>query len=291
MPRKRYLKPDFFLDEDLTECSPYARLLFAGLWLLADRDGRLEDRPRKIKAQTFPYEQIDVEKLLQELEPHHICRYESDEKQYIQILNFSKHQTPHPNETKSVIKPPTQADLTNSEKINTLKIDKKHESNLIVLPSNTNGCASKAITELGQEQNLDSNSNVQPRKDAAGCASGEKNKILPESAWILARKLRKLILVNDENTRVPKDLTKWADEAERLHRLDNRPESEAIKVATWALQDNFWKSNILSVDKLRKHYTKLKLQMNRKGNNKSVAKGAGAAAPDEESTASRMEQA
>jgi hypothetical protein len=32
------------------------RLLFTGLWCLADREGRLEDRPAEIKAEIFSYD-------------------------------------------------------------------------------------------------------------------------------------------------------------------------------------------------------------------------------------------
>jgi len=35
--RARNIKPGFFSNEDLAECSPWSRLCFAGLWLLADR--------------------------------------------------------------------------------------------------------------------------------------------------------------------------------------------------------------------------------------------------------------
>jgi len=48
MARSRNIKPGFFRNEMLAECSPLARLLFAGLWCLADRFGRLEDRPKRI---------------------------------------------------------------------------------------------------------------------------------------------------------------------------------------------------------------------------------------------------
>jgi len=33
-----------------------ARLLYPGLWMLADREGRLEDRPLRIKAEILPYD-------------------------------------------------------------------------------------------------------------------------------------------------------------------------------------------------------------------------------------------
>ena len=40
MARIRYLKPDFFKDEDIKELSFEARLFYQGLWVQADREGR-----------------------------------------------------------------------------------------------------------------------------------------------------------------------------------------------------------------------------------------------------------
>lgn len=106
MARSRNIKPGFFKNEDLAECSPWARLCFAGLWCLADREGRLEDRPKRIKGELFPYDTVDVEPLLQELERFSfILRYEIDGFKAIQILEFMKHQSPHYTESKSTIKP------------------------------------------------------------------------------------------------------------------------------------------------------------------------------------------
>ena len=107
MARARNIKPGFFKNEDLAECSPWARLLFAGLWTLADRAGRLEDRPKRIKGELFPFDSIEVEPLLQELERFKfIQRYEVDGFKAIQVSNFEAHQTPHYSEKPSVIKPP-----------------------------------------------------------------------------------------------------------------------------------------------------------------------------------------
>ncbi|CUJ51602.1 conserved phage C-terminal domain-containing protein [Achromobacter xylosoxidans] len=106
MARSRNIKPGFFKNEDLAECTPWARLCFAGLWCLADREGRLEDRPKRIKGELFPYDTVDVEPLLQELERFNfIHRYEIDGFKAIQILEFAKHQSPHYTEGKSTIKP------------------------------------------------------------------------------------------------------------------------------------------------------------------------------------------
>ena len=106
MARSRNLKPGFFKNEFLSLLDPYARLLFAGLWTLADREGRLEDRPLKIKAELFPYESVDAEKLLDELDKSpdkFIIRYVIDNKHYIQISNWLEHQNPHRQERPSKI--------------------------------------------------------------------------------------------------------------------------------------------------------------------------------------------
>lgn len=107
------LKPDTFLDEDLAKVSHAARWLFAALWTLADREGRLEDRPHKIRALTFPYEpQIDIEALLGELARTKenggtfLTRYESEGFKVIQLTNFAKHQKPHIREAMSVLPKP-----------------------------------------------------------------------------------------------------------------------------------------------------------------------------------------
>jgi hypothetical protein len=102
--RARNIKPGFFKNADLAECSMAARNLAPGLWMLADREGRLEDRPKQIKGEIFPYDNVDVDELLKELERwNHIERYEVGGKKYIQVINFLDHQKPHIKEKQSVI--------------------------------------------------------------------------------------------------------------------------------------------------------------------------------------------
>jgi hypothetical protein len=107
MSRLRTIKPGFFLDEELAECSPLARLLFAGIWTIADREGRLEDRPKRIKVQTLPYDDCDVDELLGELERHgFVARYEANGARYIAVPTWHKHQNPHVKEGPSTIPAP-----------------------------------------------------------------------------------------------------------------------------------------------------------------------------------------
>ncbi len=51
--RARGIKPAFFKNEELAELGTVAQLLFIGLWCLADREGRLEDRPKRIGAEVM----------------------------------------------------------------------------------------------------------------------------------------------------------------------------------------------------------------------------------------------
>ena len=107
MARARNIKPGFFKNEDLAECTPWARLCFAGLWTLADREGRLEDRPKRIKGELFPFDAFDVEPLLAELARYgFIVRYEKQGERFIQVSRFSTHQTPHYSEKPSIIPGP-----------------------------------------------------------------------------------------------------------------------------------------------------------------------------------------
>lgn len=104
MARARNIKPGFYTNEDLVECSFAARLLFPGLWMLSDREGRLDDRPKKIKMAIFPADSIDINELLSELEVRgFIKRYEADGKNVISIPNFLDHQNPHGREQDSVL--------------------------------------------------------------------------------------------------------------------------------------------------------------------------------------------
>jgi hypothetical protein len=104
--RARNIKPGFWKNEQLVSCDPVTRLLFIGLWGIADREGRLSDSPIKIKIELFPCDHVDVESMLKSLASVGLIdRYEIDGKRYIQVVNFAKHQSPHHLEKSSTIPP------------------------------------------------------------------------------------------------------------------------------------------------------------------------------------------
>ncbi len=119
MPRSRNIKPSFFQNEELAELPFETRLLFIGLWCLADREGRLEYRPKKIKMQLFPADNINIEQSLLGLSGASLVQvYVVDNIKYIQITNFNKHQNPHQKEKASTIPAPDKPGASPADSLN-----------------------------------------------------------------------------------------------------------------------------------------------------------------------------
>jgi hypothetical protein len=95
--RIRTIKPAFFSDEALLECSHSARLLFIGLWVFGDDMGRSVFSPRAIQNYIFPNDITatipHIVGWVQELEKADVIeRYEVDGAQYLRVLGFLRHQ-------------------------------------------------------------------------------------------------------------------------------------------------------------------------------------------------------
>lgn len=116
MARARNIKPGFFENELLAELGAFDRLLFLGLWTLADREGRLEDRPKRIKIKLFPGDDYDVERGLEALAGKgFISRYQVEGYAVVEVCNFLKHQKPHGTEKDSTL-PDANGFLTVNER-------------------------------------------------------------------------------------------------------------------------------------------------------------------------------
>ncbi|MDP2954679.1 MAG: hypothetical protein Q8O76_15355, partial [Chloroflexota bacterium] len=98
MARIRSIKPEFWTDEKVGQLSLLGRLLFIGLWNLADDAGVLEDSCLQLKAQLFPYDSTDPEDIEHQLcrlaELGMVLRYGLRGKQLLFIQHFADHQSP-----------------------------------------------------------------------------------------------------------------------------------------------------------------------------------------------------
>ena len=92
----RSVRPEFFADPTMAELSHAARLLYVGLWCIADDDGRGEWLPKQIDGQVFPLESVDIHALLEQLvSSARVVRYTDGNRQYFYIPTFTEYQRPN----------------------------------------------------------------------------------------------------------------------------------------------------------------------------------------------------
>ena len=108
MPRIRSIKPEFFKHDELYQAEldfklPL-RIAFIGLWCSADRRGLFKWRPKQLKLDILPYDNVDFSRVLHALFTRgFIVRYAIDEEIYGCILSFLDHQSINPKEKNSTI--------------------------------------------------------------------------------------------------------------------------------------------------------------------------------------------
>lgn len=102
MARSRYIKPGLFENDEFEQLQDpdKGRLLFLATTCLADRNGCLRYRPRRIAAFAWPYRKVDAIPLLREMAKLGFYEVIQDEtgEQFLRITKFLEHQSPHPRE-------------------------------------------------------------------------------------------------------------------------------------------------------------------------------------------------
>jgi len=94
MSRQRVINPEFWLDEEISQCDYVVRLFYIGTWNFSDDYGVIEDNLPKLKAQIFPYEtSLDIEPHRNKLvEMGKLIPFEANSKKWLFIKNFLKWQ-------------------------------------------------------------------------------------------------------------------------------------------------------------------------------------------------------
>jgi hypothetical protein len=119
MARIRTIKPEFFRHEGLYEAEIESglplRVAFAALWTVADREGRFKWRPRELKLDCLPYDDVDFSRVLDALGTRGlIVQYEVDGESLGWIPTFSKHQVVNTRERASALPPPNNTNKDNT---------------------------------------------------------------------------------------------------------------------------------------------------------------------------------
>lgn len=110
MARIRTIKPEFFRHRRLftaeVETGLPLRVAFAGLWTVADREGRFKWEPDEIKLDCLPYDNVDFSRVLDALVTRgFLVKYEFDGREYGWIPGFADHQVINNREAKSSLPP------------------------------------------------------------------------------------------------------------------------------------------------------------------------------------------
>lgn len=274
--RARNIKPGFFRNEELVELDPCCRLLFIGLWCMADREGRLEDRPRKIKLEVLPYDDVDPDRLLQDLHDSGLIRrYSVNGSGYILVPNFLKHQRPHTNEKASEIPPPSERDERGEGQ--GAKEGKPKKQGLPTKEESTCDQGDKSGEPGGQalrsdSLNPDSLKDIPPPTPPSGGESVEGSLMDEDKIWgQLACYLLQKIRANKEDFRPnfgKRDLTKWAKTMRLIIEKDKREPDVIQDVIDFAQSDNVpgedgfcWAHVVLSPGSLCKKFDQLEMRM------------------------------
>lgn len=106
MARIRTVKPEFFTSEDIISLSPFARLLYIGMWCEADREGRFAWKPNTLKLRYLPADNIEIYSLCDEIVAAGLVVTYGDGLAF--IPSFSKHQSINPREAASTFPAPVE---------------------------------------------------------------------------------------------------------------------------------------------------------------------------------------
>lgn len=111
--RIRTIKPEFFTHEALydleVETKLPLRVAFAGLWCAADREGRFQWRPRRLKVQILPYDSCDFSRVLDALATRgFVVKYASGNDEFGYIPSFATHQVINNREKESELPNPLE---------------------------------------------------------------------------------------------------------------------------------------------------------------------------------------
>lgn len=257
MARIRTIKPDAFTSDSLSSVPRGTRWTFAGLWTYADDAGRGRDDARLIKAALYPLDDtVSLTDVATDMDLlaniGGICRYEVDGKRFFHMPKWEHQKINRPTPAKS---PPCPI----------------HESDVTPQRPNSEGSLNPhgAVSEP-------SGGEKEGKGKGVGKGRGESERSAPDAtpptALVLVQNDRPDVdrlcdLLADEieanGANRPTIGKKWHDAARLMLDRDGRTEAQVAAAIRWCQSDEFWRTNILSMPKLREQYERLRLAAER----------------------------
>jgi hypothetical protein len=229
MARIRTIKPEFWVDDQIVELDFTTRLLFIGLWNFVDDEGYIEFKPKRIKMQVFPADDLDVSEILRNLlEASRIELFDSEQGQLLKITNWDRHQK---------ISHPTPTRFTGIERASSL-----------------------SAPELsGSLRNVPDRSALKGKEGKGKEGKGD----VPEIRADVSSLCELLADLIEENGSIRPNIGQgWHDSARLLLDKDKRPYEQIEILIRWCQHSSFWRANVLSMPKFRDQFDKLRLARN-----------------------------
>lgn len=278
MANRRMLCKSISISEQANDLDDFTALLFSWMIPHADDYGILPGSPRKVKALVIPLRERtadDVEKaIITMVNAGLIWWYQINGEQYIQFRTWEKHQEGlhkrskaklplYPGKEADIYKPsetfPEVPGNSRSIELNLTELNLTEEN--IIVPENFGPEIPPSPPELPPEP-------PKPPKRPKYTYTSEH--------LILANSLKSCILANNQNAKVPKVPEEWANEIRLMIEQDKRDPNAIVEIIEWCQKHSFWKTVILSGDKLRRKYDQMVLQKREaenekhRGNNSTV---------------------
>jgi len=288
MARIRSIKPEFWTDGNIVQLSPWARLLYMGMWNFALCDsGHLPDDPMGLKLKILPADAVDPDELLGELLTlgRVIRRRNEDGRTFLHILRFTDHQ-------KVDTRWNSKCPYCSAESVE-VPAEAPAEASWdgdLAPPSASNGAnpddptparrdsseAQRASPELPKPHAGDGGSPPNSSKEGIGeerigeekrtsaiaARSADTSNLRADVERLCAHLATRIA----ENTGdpPPRVSQRWRDAARLMIDKDGRTENEIHAAINWCQDHEFWRTNILSMPKLREQWTQMSMQARRR---------------------------
>lgn len=261
MARIRSLKPEAFQSESLGNVSVAAERTFFGMSTQADDRGRLRHKPVTINADLWAYRPAHtpddlIEELTQLEVEGLVCVYVGcDGREYLHLVTWDEHQKiDRPSRSRLPLCPVHTLNLATSE----ADYCGRHEG---PCPEGT----SRRILASPREpsmQDLGSRTvDLGPTTSSSAIADAITDDEPRPDVEALCQHLADRIETN--GSKRPTITKRWRTSARLLLDVDGRTTDQVHAAIDWCQNDDFWRSNILSMPKLREKYDQLRLAAQR----------------------------
>lgn len=244
--RIRSILPDFYRSQDIADLDWHDRLVFIGLWSYVDDNGVGRDSERLVASDLFPLDGDPTESLrrvstaLRTLSSGgQIRRYIVDDHRYLFVVQWDKYQRVQ-NPGKERYPRPTCDSVDSPEILPTVSVGSPE-----ILSPGEGEKGRRGEGEKSSSSPIADAIDDQPRDDVERICERMADRIQANGA------------------KRPTITKAWRDAARLLIDRDEHTEAQVLWLIDWATSDGFWKSNILSLPKLREKFDQLRLASQR----------------------------